>query len=80
MDRMVEARRHRAASIGIAVVAVALLLRLWNLGQPAQTVFDENCYTFDAVAYLGGGAFLLRQPWSVIKDDSTPEHPPWGSC
>ena len=31
MGRMAEPGRQRATSVGIAVVAVALLLRLWNL-------------------------------------------------
>ena len=59
-------------------MAVALHLRLWNLGQPAQSVFDESYYTFEAVAFLGGGAFRPPPPVVAIKDDSTPEHPPLG--
>lgn len=78
MDGVVETGRRRAAWIGTAVVAVALLLRLWNLGQPPGTVFDESWYTFDAVAYLGGGAFRPTPPLVAIRDDSTPEHPPLG--
>jgi dolichyl-phosphate-mannose-protein mannosyltransferase len=78
MDRTMEPSHHRATRVGIAVVAVALLLRMWNLGQPAQTVFDESWYTFDAVAFLGGGAFRPPEPWVAIKDDSTPDHPPLG--
>jgi predicted membrane-bound mannosyltransferase len=79
MDTTMEPSHHRATRVGMAVVAVALLLRMWNLGQPAQTVFDESWYTFDAVAFLGGGAFRPPEPWVAIEDDSTPEHPRWES-
>jgi dolichyl-phosphate-mannose-protein mannosyltransferase len=74
----VHSGRRRVLWIGTAVVTVALALRLWNLGAPAQTVFDESWYTFDAVAYLGGGISRLTPPAVAIKNDSTPEHPPLG--
>jgi dolichyl-phosphate-mannose-protein mannosyltransferase len=78
MDGTVGPGRRCALWVGVAVVVVALGLRVWNLGAPAQTVFDEAWYTFDAVAYLGGGAFAPTPPVVAIRDDSTPQHPPLG--
>ena len=58
-----------------AVVVVVSMLRVWNLGSPAQRVFDEGWYAFGAVAYLGGGAVTAAPPVVAIDGDSTPQHP-----
>jgi dolichyl-phosphate-mannose--protein O-mannosyl transferase len=56
-------------------------LRLFSLGTPTSTYGDENWYTFDAMAYLGGGVALtqLGEPPSVrISEEVTWMHPPLG--
>jgi hypothetical protein len=78
MDGMAGSGR-RALWIGTGVVAVALVLRLWNLGQPAHTVFDEYWYTFDAVAYLGGGPSSRPRPWWPSGTTPPPSTPRSGS-
>jgi dolichyl-phosphate-mannose-protein mannosyltransferase len=65
--------------IGIAVVAVAAVVRLWGITTPVNEVWDEHYYAFDAYAYLGGTADL-GQPGDPVKIDNekTWEHPPLG--
>jgi dolichyl-phosphate-mannose--protein O-mannosyl transferase len=62
-----------------AVLILAALIRLWGLGSPPHTVWDEQYYAFDAYAYLGGTADRGDTPGLVtIKYERSWEHPPLG--
>lgn len=57
----------------LAVVGVAALVRLFQLGSPAQLVFDENYYAQDACVYLGRGLADCG-----IASEASWVHPPLG--
>jgi dolichyl-phosphate-mannose-protein mannosyltransferase len=71
---------HSAVLVPLLVVSLAAGIRLWQLSSPAQTIWDEGYYAFDASAYIGGGIDATMAPKAP---DANPNerswmHPPLG--
>jgi dolichyl-phosphate-mannose--protein O-mannosyl transferase len=63
------------------LLVLALLPRVWGIGQPSVTYFDEHWYAYDAYDYLGGStpvAYPGNPPAVRIEDEQTWVHPPLG--
>lgn len=72
-----------------AVMVIALLTRLWNLGYPAKLVFDETYYVKDALTLSVEGhekswpeganqAFESGDIYTYLGDAAFVVHPPFG--
>ncbi|MFV0373599.1 dolichyl-phosphate-mannose--protein mannosyltransferase [Microbacterium sp.] len=83
------ARRTWEWGVPILVTVVAAVLRLWNLGQPHQLVFDETYYVKDAWSQWNLGfpatwpdgadeSFAAGQTDIYTDDASFVVHPPLG--
>ncbi len=76
-------RRALARSLLLPLLLVGLAggLRLYHLGTPDQTYWDEHFYALDAYAYLGGmipPPDLKLPPAPTIYADTSWMHPPLG--
>ena len=72
-------RRARARLVvGLLLLGLAAGLRLWSLGTPATTVWDEHYYVFDGSNLLGGpsGQPGQHRPRYTIEGEGTWQHPP----
>ncbi|HET9673045.1 MAG TPA: hypothetical protein VFQ40_09395, partial [Actinomycetota bacterium] len=58
-------RLHRPWVAILAVTAIAAVIRLWGLSQPAEMVFDENYYAKAACIYVG-----LPNPTCRVESDN----------
>ena len=90
-DLMSTAERRRAWRWGvpIALVVIAAVTRLWNLGHPGILVFDETFYVKDAWSLWNLGysanwpkdadaAFAAGNPDTYLQTGSYVVHPPLG--
>lgn len=68
----------------LAAVAIAGVVRLWDLGRPADRVFDEIYYSKDACVYLGrapsdcGIRSDDERYWIDTRGETSWVHPPLG--
>jgi dolichyl-phosphate-mannose-protein mannosyltransferase len=55
-------KKNPLAAVGLLVMAVFIFLRIWRLGFPGETVFDEVYFPKMASQYLAGESFFDIHP------------------